>query len=674
MIFGQRRDFTGMPQAARTGTALSKVGAVDASIALAMFLAAFAYFHHTLHLTLELRDEGFLFLNISRAARGEIPHRDFIEVYGPGVYALTAPVFHFFGDRVLPVREILAIFRASAVAFSYIIARHLTPRPFALLAALVAMAYWGRSIWIFTTPYAALFTIPLCMLSLILLLRAETTGNRRTYLSSGFVCGVAMLFKWSLAAMSAYGMILAISASGMLRDSPSPDRRKHPIPVIAVVALAGAASVVPFLEILTPTDYLLHFAPFHALLALVVVHFSRNGDGSVWLAHTAPRAVSYFAGFSVAPLAVAALYFSWGALGDLFYNMVHRPLHYINYYFPISAPPFRSVLLLVCIVAWISALMAQIRRSRRLAILLVALAIVTTPFAYFANQSRGGIELSLAYLTQQLPALTMFATLPFVALALARPGGLRSRRSLGALIAALLFQGMMTFQIFPRGAYNIILILGTLAPVIAYLTYRWYLLATPGDGGHHFLRHAVGFVLVASLPAVFVAGAIRSAFPPDTSQTAEPGAAMDTALHAPALAGIRPKREDYEREDFAAFDALIIHLEQMLPADAPIFVVHNEPMIYFASGRDHLFADHALILFLAGWNLLSEIDRDIPSPSAMIERLASEPNTIIISRRKDKSVRDFRRRFRELARYISEHYAVETTIGDYRVLRRISAV
>jgi hypothetical protein len=636
MLFGQQRDSTGMAQAARTGSTLSKVGSADASIALAVFLAAFAYFHHTLHLTLELRDEGFLFLNIARAAHGEIPHRDFIEVYGPGVYALTAPVFHFFGDRVLPVREILAIFRASAVAFSYIIARHLTPRPFALLA--------------------------------------ETTGNRRTYLSSGFVCGVAMLFKWSLAAMSAYGMFLAISASGMLRDSPSPDRRKHPIPVIAVVALAGAASVVPFLEILTPTDYLLHFAPFHALLALVVVHFSRNGDGSVWLAHTAPRAVSYFAGFSVAPLAVAALYFSWGALGDLFYNMVHRPLHYINYYFPISAPPFRSVLLLVCIVAWISALMAQIRRSRRLAILLVALAIVTTPFAYFANQSRGGIELSLAYLTQQLPALTMFATLPFVALALARPGGLRSRRSLGALIAALLFQGMMTFQIFPRGAYNIILILGTLAPVIAYLTYRWYLLATPGDGGHHFLRHAVAFVLVASLPAVFVAGAIRSAFPPDTSQTAEPGAAMDTALHAPALAGIRPKREDYEREDFAAFDALIIHLEQMLPADAPIFVVHNEPMIYFASGRDHLFADHALILFLAGWNLLSEIDRDIPSPSAMIERLASEPNTIIISRRKDKSVRDFRRRFRELARYISEHYAVETTIGDYRVLRRISAV
>jgi hypothetical protein len=285
MIFAQRRDFTGMAQAAGTGSTLSKVGSVDASIALALFFAAFAYFHRTLHLTLELRDEGFLFFNIARVAHGEIPHRDFIEVYGPGAYALTAPVFHFFGDRVLPVREILAIFRASAVAFSYIIARHFTPRPFALLGALVAMAYWGRSIWMFTTPYAALFTIPLCMLSLVFLLRAETTGNRRTYVSSGFLCGVAMLFKWSLAAMSAYGMILAIFASGMLRDPSSPNPRTHRIAVIAAVALAGAAGVVPFLDILTPIDYLLHFAPIHALLALVVVRFSRTGDGSAWLAH-----------------------------------------------------------------------------------------------------------------------------------------------------------------------------------------------------------------------------------------------------------------------------------------------------------------------------------------------------------------------------------------------------
>jgi 4-amino-4-deoxy-L-arabinose transferase-like glycosyltransferase len=663
-----------MAQAARTDTTLSKVGPVDVSIALAMFLAAFAYFHHTLHLTLELRDEGLLFLNIARAARGEIPHRDFIEVYGPGVYAVTAPVFHLFGDRVLPVREVLAIFRASSVALAYLIARHFTPRSFAVFGGLIAMAYWGRSIWLFTTPYAALFTIPLCMLSLVLLLRAQTTGNRHTYIASGFVCGVAVLFKWSLAVMSAYGMILAISASGMLHDSPAPGRRTARIPVIAVVALAAAVSVLPFLEILTPLDYLLHFAPFHVLLALIVVHFAHEGDGSTWLAYSAPRAFRYFAGFSLPPLAVAALYLHWNALGDLLYNMVYRPLHYTDYYIGNPAPPLRSCLLIVCIVAWISALLAQIRRSTRLAISLVALAIATTPFAYSESQSPGGIQYSLALLMRQLPALTLFAALPFVALALARPGDLRPRHCVEALIAALLFQGMMTFQIYPRGGFNVILILGTLAPAIAYLSYRWYRFATPRDGGHHLLRRAVAFLLVASLPAALAAGSIRSVNPLGTSRTVEPRAPRDTALHAPALAGIRPKREDYAREGFAAFDALIIHLEHALPADAPIFVLPNQPMIYFASGRDHLFADDELILFLVGWGLLPDTDRDLPSSSDMIERFESEPDTIVISRPGAESERRFRRRFPELSRYLLEHYAVETRIGPYRVLRRIDAV
>ena len=79
-----------------------RCGPPEPAIALLIFVAALAYFNSTLHLTLELRDEGFLLYNIARVADGEIPHRDFIEVYGPGVYAVTAPIFEIFGDRVLP--------------------------------------------------------------------------------------------------------------------------------------------------------------------------------------------------------------------------------------------------------------------------------------------------------------------------------------------------------------------------------------------------------------------------------------------------------------------------------------------------------------------------------------------------------------------------------------------
>ncbi len=55
----------------------------EAAIALLIFTAAMVYFHRTLHLTVDLRDEGFLLFNIARVAGGELPHRDFIEVYPP---------------------------------------------------------------------------------------------------------------------------------------------------------------------------------------------------------------------------------------------------------------------------------------------------------------------------------------------------------------------------------------------------------------------------------------------------------------------------------------------------------------------------------------------------------------------------------------------------------------
>jgi hypothetical protein len=637
----------------------------ETAIALFLFVAAFAYFNRTLHLTLELRDEGFLLFNIARVAHGEIPHRDFIEVYGPGVYALTAPVFGIFGDRVLPVRELLAVFRAAAVAFAYLIARHFVPRPFALLGAFVATAYWGWSLWSLTTPYAALFTIPLCMLSLLLLLIGESRGSRAVYVWSGIVCGAAFLFKWSLAAVSAYGMVLAICAGAMLREPSAAGPRSHRIPVLIAWTLAGALIVLPFRNTLTPVDYLLHLAPIHALLALVALRFARFGDGRSAFTRAAPLAARYAAGVLVAPLLVAALYLAWGSLGDLIYNTVTRPLNYRNYYVPSRVPRLGSLSLLLCIGAFVTAALAFLRGSRRLAAAIIVLGALLAPFGYLSQKALGGVATSLEHLIIQLPAIVAFATLALVAMILARPRPFASEPALAALIAALFFQEMMTFQIFPRGDYNVTLMLGTLAPLIAYLTHRWCAFAAAGETPPKRLRRTVAFILVATVPVLFVVNKVGYAISAPPSRDL-----AHTALHAPALAGIRPKPEAYERQDLASFDALIRRLEQAEPSDAPVFALNNEPMIYFASGRDPLFEDHLLILFLAGWNLLPAHDRDAPTAAALIERLERRPETIVVIRRGDTSTANLMRFYPRLARFIEANYQVEDQVGRYRILRR----
>jgi hypothetical protein len=419
---------------------------------------------------------------------------------------------------------------------------------------------------------------------------------------------------------------------------------------------------------LTPFDYVLHIAPIHALLALVALRFARRGDGRSSFIRAAPLVARYCAGFLAPPLLAAALYLSWGALGDLLYNTVYRPLHIPDYSYPVSPPHRNTVLLLIAIFAWVTAGLAYLRRSRRVAIVLVAFGALLSPFGYRAIEARGSVSMALQYLAPHLPATTAFATLALLAAIIARPQAPASERSVAALIAALFFHEMMSFQIFPRARYNVSLMMGALAPITAYLTHRWYSFAMAGESSPTFLRRSVAFFLVLLLPALLTSEVVHS-----TIAAARERHHAQPVLHSPALAGIRPKREVLERQDLAAFDHLIIHLERAQPAHAPLFVVNNEPMIYFLTGRDPLFADHAATLFLVGWAMLPENDRDAPSPSSLIGRLENTPDAIVVVRRKDETTRNFMRSFPEVTQYITTNFRVERRFGDYQVMRRMRA-
>jgi len=640
----------------------------ESVVFLIIFISAMVYFDSTVHLTLELRDEGFLLYRIARVADGEIPNRDFIEEYGIGVYALTAPIFELFGKSVYAIRELLVVIRALGVALSYAIARHFVSRPFALIAAFIAAAHWGRVVWAVNTPYAALLTVPICMSSLALLLHGQTRGSRGAYFWSGIVCGAALTFKWTLAAVSAYGMVLAICAGAMLQAPPPDSPRSHRAPVLLAWVVAAAAIVVPFHASLSAYDYLLHIAPIHLLIGLIGFRFARFGDGRAAVRVALPLVARYCIGFIVIPGLVAALYLSWGALGDLFYNTVQRPLHYRNYYESVRAPRFGSLLLLVCVVAWVTAVLAGLRRSYRVAIPMVVLGALLAPIGFATIQARGNISSALEFLLPQLPAISAFATLAFLAVPLARSRSLEPGTAFTAVIAALFFQEMMSFQIFPRISYNAFFMLPTLGPVFAYLCYRGYSFASADDAPTTRPRRVLAFVAVALVPVLTVGEIVRTAL-----VAPGPSALAHTALRAPALAGIRPRPDLYEREDLAAFDALIVRLERLEPADAPIFAVQNEPMIYFLSERKPLFADHGLVLFLAGWGMLPANDPYAPSPSALIERLSRTPDAIVVIREHDKTTRNFIQYYPQVMRYIRTNFGIEYRIGDYRILRRIEA-
>lgn len=648
---------------------LASDGSREVAIALLIFAAAMAYFQRTLHLTFELRDEGFLLYHIARVAAGEVPHRDFAQDYPPGIYLLTAPIYAWFGERVMPIRELLAGIRAVAVVLAYLISRRLVPRPFALLAAAFALAYWGWPVWNLSTPYAALFTIPLGMLSVYLLLVAQARKDPRFELAAGLVCGLGLLFKWSLAAMTAYGSVVAICGLAMIQsrgvDQSKPGGLRGRAPALVVWTAIALLLLVPFLSRLSAFDYLLHFGPVHALMGVVALAFARRGSSAAAFAAAVPRVARYSVGFVVTPILTFALYGAWGHADDLFYNTVVRPLHYRNYDLSVPMPSLSDAATLVSGVSLSAACLAGLGRKPRLA---VGLAAMTALFVTLGSGTDGlrASEDALHRLLLHLPTLTAYATVVLLAVDLA-PGRDRAR-DVPALLVALLFQMMMSFQIYPRAGYNIILMIATIAPTLAYLAFRATKLALSSEMPVRPTRRALAFVAAALLPLLLMH--VRVA---EVLAAPQPDALSEQHFRHASFAGIHPEPHAWTTGQLAAFDTLVERLEALQPADAPLFVVPNESMIYFASAREPLFEDAMLIFFLAGWNTLPDADPAMPTAQEIASRFEAQPDAIVITRPGDETAAALFATFPQLRAYLARHYREIERVGPYRVLRRSAA-
>ena len=641
----------------------------EPGILLLIFTGALAWFGRSLHLTLDLRDEGYLFYEIERVARGEVAHRDFSSVYGPLVYAANAPVYRASGE-ILAVRRQLAALRAAAVVASYAIARHLVGRPQALLAALLAAAYFGRVIWNLNTPYAALYTVPTVLVALWLALRGlardhdgRASGRHVWLFAAGLASGTGVLLKQSLGLACAYGLWMGLTASGLLAESPSA-RSRGRIPILCLWGLAAIAIAAPFAAGIGLRDYAIHFLPLHALLAVIGVRFARRGDPAVALRTGLPRLAVFGAGLVLPLLATAALYASWGSLGNLAEHMFAVPMRLQNYAMPVDLPPADAAALLGAGLAACAAGLFALRGARAPALALVLSALALGVAARGRLGSLQQLLFAADGFNGVLIALTGAAGAVLVAARLltrdAPPAGPRTL----ALIAVLLVQASMAFQIFPRGGFNTALVLGTIAPVVALLMQRAVAAARRPGAARPRLRAGLAVALAAVIPAFLVSHIVAQVL------TAPPAASLEASdLRMPAVRGVRVPPAEFQRDGLRSVEWLVDHLKSQRPADAPVLLITNEPMLLVLSGRRSLAPDYMLELFLIGLDMWPEQPGDSDIERALLERLAAAPGTLLVER-DDASSLQLRRRFPELDRTLDTQFGVKYRVGPYRVLRR----
>src|SRR5262245_58001189 len=86
-------------------------------------------------------DEGLLGQSAVRVSAGELPHRDFDEVYTGGLAYLHAMAFKVAGVKLLSMRRMLFAFFLAWVPVAYWVAARSAPPPVAALVTGIAVAW-----------------------------------------------------------------------------------------------------------------------------------------------------------------------------------------------------------------------------------------------------------------------------------------------------------------------------------------------------------------------------------------------------------------------------------------------------------------------------------------------------------------------------------------------------
>jgi hypothetical protein len=139
---------------------------------------------------------GYSIAPAERVIQGEVPYRDFLYNYTPGILWLNAALMRFFGVNLLTVHLGLFAFKIATLLVLYLVGRKLTATWTALLPVSLALAWIGYKyiFGVFPTQYSMLFVL----LALYFVLKYDESNQSRWLMGSGVTIGLVFLFKYNV--------------------------------------------------------------------------------------------------------------------------------------------------------------------------------------------------------------------------------------------------------------------------------------------------------------------------------------------------------------------------------------------------------------------------------------------------------------------------------------------
>jgi len=211
--------------------------------------------------------------NISPAERvmqGELPYRDFIYNYTPGVLWINAGLMKLFGACVMTVNLGLLAFKLPTLIALFYTARRLTSASAALIPVALLLGWIGYKVVFraYPTQYSMLFVL----LGLIFMLNYDRSGQVRWLLLCGAAIGAVFLFKQNVGVL----VLAAATGSIILRET---------------IAVEGTSLSSRMLN--TTRRVLSCWAGFAAIVAPALAYLAYKGVLSAMIWHFASLAGQY---------------------------------------------------------------------------------------------------------------------------------------------------------------------------------------------------------------------------------------------------------------------------------------------------------------------------------------------------------------------------------------------
>jgi hypothetical protein len=274
-------------------------------------------------------DDGVLAQSAERVLRGEIPHRDFDEIYTGGESYLNAAAFQLFGTNLASMRYMLyAFFLAWVPAIYYIASRFATP----WIAALFTLLAVAWSVPNYPTPMPSWYNLFFATFGVASLCRYIESKQRMWLFFAGLCGGVSFLVKLSGMYYVA-GAVLFLLSSAERTGRPVSQTNRWALFALATIYVLGYEALVFSLlrKVFYPGSFFYFFVPIVMVGAAVIWQRLRARNLNCAFESVLANLLLFGAGVALPVVLFLIPYMHSGAIADFVrgvFVLPGRRLHY----------------------------------------------------------------------------------------------------------------------------------------------------------------------------------------------------------------------------------------------------------------------------------------------------------------------------------------------------------